>query len=283
MYRHCVKDRAPESFRRLFLATAGVASLLLAGCPAAKPANRPAPTVQVAPVNTESHVPSTVDAGNVAPATLQIIAIDDRSHVLSRVVHNDVPPDIELETEDVPVGVDQNGQANTRDNTYAVAHARAGESAKQTRARLLQWLTHFNLPAGEHFAAQDVYAPLPDASRLVRSGARSYVLEDPPVITSADIAHVEAIAAEAPVPMCEVRVSLTDGGAKRFLDATRRLVQRRMAILVDGVVKSAPVVMSPIPGGHLIITVGNSMPDACPEAHKIAATLRRGAHGPRGR
>ena len=47
-----------------------------------------------------------------------------------------------------------------------------------------------------------------------------------------------------------VFVELAPEAAARFLDATARAVRHRLAIVVDGVVVSAPLVMSPISGGR---------------------------------
>ncbi len=272
-----------ESCARRLLAAAAMAALVLAGCasPAPAPAQAPAATVQVAPVQGRSRTASQVDAKNLPTSTptLQIVAVDDRGQPFAKVDGKGLPRDIELETEDVSAGLDAQGNVYRPEQRYAVARTRQGESAEQTRTRLLQWLAHVDLPAGERFAVQDVYTLPPDGAAPVPSSARSYVLEGAPIITSADIASVKATTAGPPMPMCEVVISLSAGGGRRFLDATRRLVKRRIAILVDGVVKSAPVVMEPISGGHLMITVDDSVPDSCPRAHRIAALLRKDAHG----
>jgi len=282
MYSRGVKHRAQERFSRPLLAAAAMAALVLAGCaaPTPAPAQAPAATVQVAPVQGRSRAASQVDAKNLPTSTptLQIVAVDDRGQPFAEVDDKGLPRDIELETEHVPAGLDAQGKVYRQEQRYAVARTRQGESAEQTRARLLKWLAHVDLAAGERFAVQDVYTLPPDGASGP-SSARSYVLEGAPIITSADIASVKATTAGPAMPMCEVAVSLSADGGRRFLDATRRLVKRRIAILVDGAVKNAPVVMGPISGGHLMITVDDDVPDSCPRTHRIAALLRKDAHG----
>ena len=47
-----------------------------------------------------------------------------------------------------------------------------------------------------------------------------------------------------------VQFELRPDGAKRFGDATREWMERRIAILVDGVVVVAPIVKSALTSGH---------------------------------
>lgn len=151
---------------------AGVAALVLAGCAAPTPV-KAAAKVQVAPVKAERHARAKVDAGSATPNRLQVLAVDDRIRPFANIDDKDVPPDIELEIEDAPVGLDASGNTRTIQHRYAVAHMRRGETAKQTHARLLRWLAHVDLPPGERFAVQDTDAPRPDLSHFVPTGARS--------------------------------------------------------------------------------------------------------------
>jgi len=64
-----------------------------------------------------------------------------------------------------------------------------------------------------------------------------------------------------------VSVTLSPAGAKRFERATREWMHRRMAIELDGVIDSAPVIKTAIGGGHLSISLGAGDP----EEHMAAA------------
>lgn len=70
-----------------------------------------------------------------------------------------------------------------------------------------------------------------------------------------------------------VSLSFNSEGARLFEDATGRLVGRQIAIVLDGVVISAPVVQSRISGGQAQIT-GRFTAD---EASRLAIMLRAGA------
>ena len=70
-----------------------------------------------------------------------------------------------------------------------------------------------------------------------------------------------------------VTVDLDQRGAQIFGAITAANVGRKIAIVLDNVVYSAPVIREPIPGGHVQIT-GNFTYD---EAHELAIVLRSGA------
>ena len=261
-------DRAPVpewSLRRAvplaLTALVGVAALVVASRPVAKP------------------IPGVA-------SKLEIAAIDDKADPLAHATDNDLPDDVERRQEDLSLGLDDNGDIQNLRRTFGYARQRHGELIAQTHRRLLAWLSHFRLPAGDRFAVEDVYdTSYDDDSRKV-GGARSYILRSPPILTNADIADVGVRAndddgrpAELARPDCSVSITLTPGGAQRFLDATKRLIKKRMAIVVDGVVNSAPVVQSPIPGGHLQITMGSGAGDSCAEARRLAASLRGAPSG----
>jgi preprotein translocase subunit SecD len=59
-----------------------------------------------------------------------------------------------------------------------------------------------------------------------------------------------------PTEGATVRVELTPDGGRRFEEFTGANIKRRLAILVDGRVASAPVILSRIPGGIISITMG---------------------------
>jgi preprotein translocase subunit SecD len=71
----------------------------------------------------------------------------------------------------------------------------------------------------------------------------------------------------------QVNFSLNSQGAKVFGDLTRANVQKRMAIILDNNVYSAPVIQEPITGGSGVIT--GRFTDA--EARDLAIVLRAGA------
>ncbi len=71
----------------------------------------------------------------------------------------------------------------------------------------------------------------------------------------------------------DVEFSLDSEGGKTFSDITGAHLHERLAIVLDNVVQSAPVIQSQIPSGKGVIT-GNFTPD---DARLLAITLKAGA------
>ena len=77
----------------------------------------------------------------------------------------------------------------------------------------------------------------------------------------------------------EVRFSMEPVGAKKFADLTGANKGRRMAVVLDKVVKSAPTIQSQIPNGEGVITLGGGRDPqkSMDEAKLISMSLRAGA------
>ncbi|KIX11306.1 protein translocase subunit SecD [Dethiosulfatarculus sandiegensis] len=70
-----------------------------------------------------------------------------------------------------------------------------------------------------------------------------------------------------------VSVSFDSRGARQFADLTSRNIKKRLAIVLDGKVQSAPVIQDAITGGQAVITGQFTMA----EAKDLAVVLRSGA------
>jgi preprotein translocase subunit SecD len=71
-----------------------------------------------------------------------------------------------------------------------------------------------------------------------------------------------------------VAVTLSPEGAEKFRVATRENVQRRIAIIVNGQIESAPIVKTEIGGGRISITMGAGDPDVqLTQAKALAKSL----------
>lgn len=77
----------------------------------------------------------------------------------------------------------------------------------------------------------------------------------------------------------EVALRFNAAGAAKFADLTDKNVKKQMAVVLDKVVKTAPVINGKIPNGQAVITLGSTgNRDALMEEAKIIATsLRAGA------
>jgi preprotein translocase subunit SecD len=77
----------------------------------------------------------------------------------------------------------------------------------------------------------------------------------------------------------EVSIVFNSSGANKFAELTGASVGKSMAIVLDKVVKSAPVIQAKIAGGRAVITLGQGRlrEQAINEAKMIATALRAGA------
>ena len=77
----------------------------------------------------------------------------------------------------------------------------------------------------------------------------------------------------------EVLLTFTGPGGRRFAEVTGTNVKKRMAIVLDGIIESAPVIQTKISGGRASITLGSgrSYNEIFDEATELALILKSGA------
>lgn len=188
-------------------------------------------------------------------AQLRFVAVDDEAPLPPEA--GTPPPGIEVATETVGGG----GPALTV--RYLVARGPSGTLA------LPAFLGTLPAPAGRAWAIGEEE----------EGGARrSFLLEPALVVTGDRIAEAE-VSMDPGVNRPVVMVGFDAEGGRQFGALTERLVHRRLAIELDGLVRSAPVVLEPIRGGRAQVTLGSAQPPAemLREAQALAVTLRSGA------
>ena len=104
-------------------------------------------------------------------------------------------------------------------------------------------------------------------------GTREPYLVESPVLMAGDVVTDARVRPGARLEGPYVAVELDNRGADIFDAMTAENVGRRLAIVLDNTVYSAPVIKERIPGGHVQITGRFSME----EAHDLAIVLRSGA------
>jgi preprotein translocase subunit SecD len=104
-------------------------------------------------------------------------------------------------------------------------------------------------------------------------GTREPYLVESPVLMTGDVVTDARVRPGARLEGPYVAVELDNRGAEIFDAMTAENVGRRLAIVLDNTVYSAPVIKERIPGGHVQITGRFSME----EAHDLAIVLRSGA------
>jgi preprotein translocase subunit SecD len=73
----------------------------------------------------------------------------------------------------------------------------------------------------------------------------------------------------------QIAITFTDKGRETFAEVTRKNVGRRLAIIVDGQLLSAPKIATEIPGGKAAISGNFSKEEAADLASKINAAAKR--------
>jgi preprotein translocase subunit SecD len=104
-----------------------------------------------------------------------------------------------------------------------------------------------------------------------RDGKAKYLLA-PATVVGTDVKGATARLDPAGTNQWQVGVTFTGGGQKKFTDLTAATVGKQVAIVLDGVVISAPVIQNTIPGDAQI--TGNFSKD---EAQNLANVLKYGA------
>ena len=103
------------------------------------------------------------------------------------------------------------------------------------------------------------------------------LLEAPPALTGLDVARARVGTDEQ--GMTYVQIDFTPDGALRFADLTGRSVERKLAIVIDDRIESAPIIRERITGGKARITMGSRVqaPQAAQdEARALAVALSVG-------
>jgi preprotein translocase subunit SecD len=218
-----------------------------------------------------------VPAAERGPAAkLELTRVDDIVDPFAQVTDETVPPGegIAIMVESIPAG-----RGHTARPHFARITLREGESTEGATARLARWVTSQNLlHDGARFAYQDVEDLDEDTQRARRIGVRTLVLVGEPILRTEDVVDAVAVAPDSRhqfSPEASVQVTLSPESALRFEDATRGWTDRRIAILLDDKVTSAPVVKSAIGGGHISITMGSAGDPALHlvEAKRLARAL----------
>lgn len=193
----------------------------------------------------------------VRVVNLEFVLVDDDRSITDEIKDTSSQHEnaVRIDKEQVSIGL---GKMAVRD--FAFVTQADGESLDAARLRLEKWLKSIPLPAGSRAALSEYQEFDQDSGTAKTIGWRTYLLKGEAIIKNADVREAQAM----PDPSREtirgwlVRLTFTSSGASRFEQVTGENIKRRFAILVDGLVKSAPVIQTKIPGGVATITMGSS-------------------------
>ena len=197
----------------------------------------------------------------IAPSgNVEIVLVADETDPFST-PPGKMPRGVRLEPEMVPLGPGKNASRH-----YAKLVLAKGESSEAALKRLKAWTKSLPLTAGQRFAFQRLGG--------FEVGWRTLVVRDSPSISGETLKDVEADENEYGA---YVMLSLNQAGASAFEQLTAANVNRRLAIVFDGVVASAPQVREKIAGGRVQISMGNADGAELADAQNLARVLRSGA------
>ena len=215
--------------------------------------------------------PSGPATPDVARGQLEIVRVDDESDLFAKLAYGEVPPDVEIPHERAGSG------REARDVYFARTSVRDGETYDAAYARLRKWADAVPVPDGTRIGLEAIEEYDDDTLKSRRTGVRTFLLTGPPVITTDDVVDAAA-SVDTASASAYVAVTLSPDAAERFRLATREYTDRRIAIIVNGVIESAPIVRSEIRGGRVSITMGSgSLEVQLAQAKALAKSL--GGHG----
>ena len=184
---------------------------------------------------------------------------------------------------------------NTRINAFGVAEPQIQQGAQGSHQIILQLpgvddpervkkllntgsVLQLGLMVGNQFPTREAAEaarqgdPNKQVFKYTEGGDQWAVIEVPPVITGEDLRGADAVTSRAGTDVYEIAFYLTAAGATKFEAFTRTHIQQRLAIVLNGEVKSAPTIQSTISDNGRI--TGSFSKES---AEDLALTLRSGA------
>jgi protein-export membrane protein SecD len=108
---------------------------------------------------------------------------------------------------------------------------------------------------------------------------RTYTLKADVALTGDDLVNAQVALGSPEQPQPYVAIEFSPTGRQLFGDLTTKNVGKRMAIVLEDVVDSAPVINEPITGGNASITMGGNRTrdESVKDANQLALVLKSGA------
>lgn len=182
------------------------------------------------------------------------------------------PPGLRVEAESVYLSPTKMGPVY-----HAFLPAGVAEPERATLARLQAWTKTLTVPEGRQISFEKIERLDPDRNVAEYEGWRTHFLFAEAEITGAMIKDAQARPGDGGSGGWMVALEFTSDGASRFEEVTANNIKRRFAIVLDGIVQSAPVIQTKIAGGHAVITMGaGALEEQAASAKRLEAILRAG-------
>jgi preprotein translocase subunit SecD len=205
-------------------------------------------------------------------ARLEFQIVDDEASMVSEL--KDLPEGVTKRTEGVSAGVSKPQVSST----YLVAHG------KDARKRLSDYIDKLKqegrIPEDHELAVGELDRVDPQVATAKQSEPawRTYFMFARAEVTGQAIEDA-FVATDPQTNKPYVSLNFNRDGADVFEELTGRNVKRRMAIVLDDRVASAPVIQTKIGGGRCQITLGGFRPynEVINEARDLVVVLKAGA------
>ncbi|MFT3921517.1 MAG: protein translocase subunit SecD [Myxococcales bacterium] len=201
-------------------------------------------------------------------ARLEFKVVDDDSNFMDTLT--DLPEGVERQSEVVSAGV----QTPQKVVSYLLAQ---GENARQTLQAYVDSVRD-KVPDGREIALGELDSMEEGPAASKNRAWRTYLLNSRADVSGEDVKEAfTAFDQENNAPY--VALNFNQKGADKFGELTGRNIKRRMAIVLDERVESAPVIQTQIGGGRCQITLGGSRNynETLQEAKDLVVVLRAGA------
>jgi len=163
----------------------------------------------------------------------------------------------------------------THTDFYLYAHDRSAIERALADAQRQGW----SPPAGTQIAYEQI-TPSPEL-RDQRIAWRTYLVSTTVALDGSDVANATGSYdpnTNRPIVMLE----FTKKGGRTFGDLTARIQGHKLATMLGGVIKSAPVINGPIRGGRASITMGGSDPVAMEHERNVLVDVLKAGSLPLG-
>ena len=213
-------------------------------------------------------------------ARLEFKMVDDNVDFFADKTNVEDVKGLSFPLENAPNGKSATGEKQSRANHYARINRGEHEDMRDALKRLKEWVATLNVDPDHEIGFEKVEEYVEEKDEYEDVGWRTFYLFSKAEITGDMVREAQAAREDngGAVAQWVVRMEMTPVGGDRFEDITGKNVNRRFAIILDGKVESAPVILNKIPGGHAQITMGaGNQDEQFASAKKLEVVLKSGA------
>jgi preprotein translocase subunit SecD len=214
-------------------------------------------------------------------ARLEFKMVDDDTDFFDQVSKSEVlPKGVTFPVENAPVGKSAGGEKRSKANHYARITRGEHEDMRDALLRLKEWTSSLTVDADHEIGFGKLMEYNEEKDAFEDVGWRTYYLFSKAEITGDMVREASAQPDDSGKGLggWHVRMEMTPKGGDIFEEITGRNINRRFAIILDGKVESAPVIITKIPGGIATITMGSGNPEQqLADSRKLELVLKSGA------